>query len=139
MKTQDFIRSNLNTKPSRTKWCSSVAQYEDGNFYSYGPHYPLLFKLGKHWMVNTMGYSASTSKHIGWAHQATIRTLSVDLQGSSISRANVKASLLKQVKELKAKIAKGRNGSHAQEWRKHDLEDVLRTLVMLNMKRALPF
>lgn len=41
----------------------------DKTIYSYGTHYPLAFQVetseGKKWVVNTRGYSMTTSKHIG--------------------------------------------------------------------------
>ena len=70
MTTREFIERNLDTKPSTTKWCSSVCQDTNGDFYSYGSHYPLLFKVAGHWFVNTTGYSNTTSKHINWAWSA---------------------------------------------------------------------
>ena len=50
--------------------CASVFA-EGDTIFSYGYHYPLLFKVttpsGKELMVlNRRGYSVTTSKHIGW-------------------------------------------------------------------------
>lgn len=70
MTTREFMERNLNYQPSKETWCSSVMQDTTGNFYSYGYHYPLLFKVAGHWFVNTMGYSNTTAKHINWAWSA---------------------------------------------------------------------
>lgn len=70
MTTRDFIANNLGYTPSKETWCSSVLQDTSGNFYSYGYHYPLLFKVAGHWFVNTRGYSNTTAKHINWAWSA---------------------------------------------------------------------
>jgi hypothetical protein len=67
MKTQEFISNNIGLKPSKDKTCSSVIQGTDGNFYSYGYHYPLLVELNGYWIRNIEGYSSSTAKHISWA------------------------------------------------------------------------
>lgn len=79
MKTKEFISINLDTKPKKDRYCSSVMQSTNGNFYSYGYHYPLLFKIGDKWLVNDMGYSSSTNKHIYWAFNATPNALPIQL------------------------------------------------------------
>ena len=70
MTTQDFIAKNIGKTPKQDRFCSSVFQSTRGDFYSYGYHYPLLFKVGAYWFINTQGYSSSTGKHIGWAKGA---------------------------------------------------------------------
>lgn len=70
MTTRDFIAKTYDTTSNRDRHCSSVYTDHEGNVYSYGAHYPLLFKVAGHNFINTMGYSNSTSKHIGWAWQA---------------------------------------------------------------------
>jgi len=41
-----------------------------GNIFSYGRHYPLLFKAKGLTFRNCVGYSNTTAKHIGWAGMA---------------------------------------------------------------------
>lgn len=67
MRTQDFIRQYLHATDGKFRNCSSVCTDGNGNFYSYGYHYPLLVKVGRSHLVNTAGYSATTGKHISWA------------------------------------------------------------------------
>ena len=60
------------TPPTGEKWCASVG-YMDGKLYSYGRHYPLLWKVttpnGRNVLVcNRAGYSNTTAKHISWCH-----------------------------------------------------------------------
>lgn len=75
MKTQTFIEKQagiiLRGENSRGH-CASVFAERD-TIYSYGYHYPLLFKVttpgGKVLMVlNRSGYSNTTSKHINWCY-----------------------------------------------------------------------
>ena len=70
MTTRDFIAKTYGVQASKERHCSSVFTDYDGNVYSYGYHYPLLFKVAGHNFVNTMGYSNTTAKHIGWAWSA---------------------------------------------------------------------
>jgi len=67
MKTQDFIITRKGTTPGKDIYCSRVMLSTDGNFYSYGYHYPLLIKCNGYWLRNIKGYSSSTAKHICWA------------------------------------------------------------------------
>jgi hypothetical protein len=50
--------------PSKT--CNNLF-FERGVIYSYGYHYPLLFKVNGKVFRNIQGYSVTTSKHIGLA------------------------------------------------------------------------
>lgn len=70
MTTAQFIAKTYGTTSNRDRQCSSVFTDNDGNVYSYGYHYPLVFKVAGHNFINTAGYSTTTGKHIGWAWQA---------------------------------------------------------------------
>jgi hypothetical protein len=74
MRTKDFIAkqsSKIKSGERASGKCSSV--FAEGDcIYSYGYHYPLLFKItthtGKQLLVtNRRGYSSTTSKHISYA------------------------------------------------------------------------
>lgn len=77
MQTRDFIFNHIprlgplgdNGKSSQ---CSSVG-YWGGVLYSYGSHYPLMFKVNDVLFINTSGYSNTTAKHINWAWSAAYR------------------------------------------------------------------
>lgn len=88
MKTVTFITNNLGYKPSKETKNASVIQDTDGNFYSYGYHYPLLFNVADHWFINTAGYSNTTSKHIAWAWQA------VDYNATAVELSREQASIV---------------------------------------------
>lgn len=107
MTTSQFIAENIGNLPKRDKQCSSVYQFTDGNFYSYGSHYPLLFKIGNLWLRNTQGYSASTAKHISWCaghadHDVKLISThnSIGYSSDAISKKNILDSLYKEQKEV---------------------------------------
>lgn len=70
MRTAEWIGKNAG-REGRQKFFSSVLKGSDGTIYSYGYHYPLLFKINNLWFVNRTGYSVTTSKHINWAYSAS--------------------------------------------------------------------
>lgn len=78
MTTQEFITKNFGVPSDKDRKCSSVYADELGNIYSYGKHYPLLFKVGRLTFVNKTGYSNTTAKHINWA-QAAVNYNAVDV------------------------------------------------------------
>lgn len=123
MKTQTFIENNIGKKPSEEKWCSSVYQDTEGNFYSFGYHYPLLFKVKNHWFVNTTGYSNSTAKHINWAW-ASIgyhKAIGVNLITAHTDINSILKSLRVERHVKQSEIAKGREGSNIQQSRHEEL------------------
>ena len=67
MTTAEFIQKNFGVPITKDRKCSSVFADNDGNIYSYGYHYPLLFKVGELTFRNNTGYSNTTAKHINWA------------------------------------------------------------------------
>lgn len=70
MTIQQFIGREFGNNDGKVKQCSSVIKDGEGNIYSYGAHYPLVFKVFGLNFINTAGYSVSTAKHINWASQA---------------------------------------------------------------------
>lgn len=66
MTSFDFIKRCINGQQIKSRSVASI--YFDGEtIYSYGTHYPLLFKINNKWILNDRGYSATTGKHISWA------------------------------------------------------------------------
>jgi len=126
MRTQEFIEKYQGVQPDNTKWCSSVMLSTNGNFYSYGLHYPLLFRFGSYWLVNTSGYSVTTSKHIGWARDCA--DFEVKLNGSDLSAENILKSLEDELVELDKAMAKGQKGSRAYEIREDRFNEVRSTI-----------
>lgn len=79
MKTQDFIAREFGNNDGRIKNCSSVVKDVDGNIYSYGSHYPLVFKVFGVTFINTAGYSTTTARHILWARRAVYDPIEIKL------------------------------------------------------------
>lgn len=48
----------------------SIVKDDNNNIYSYGWHYPLLFRVGDKVLLNDIGYSNTTAKHIN--HASTV-------------------------------------------------------------------
>jgi len=106
MKTSTFIERCANgyegTPRRGTKTVASV-MWDGETLYSYGPHYPLLFKVAGQWVCNDRGHSVTTSKHIGQARQYS--DFNVELQGSDTSAAAVISSAFAEIKRNDATIA----------------------------------
>lgn len=63
MTTREFIYKRFYLETNKTS-CSSVLSDSDGNIYSYGYHYPLLFTVADKTIRNVKGYSNTTQRHI---------------------------------------------------------------------------
>lgn len=130
MKTRDFISNRLNVT-GKIGRCSSVTQGTDGTFYSYGPHYPLLFKVqGLGWVANVRGYSNTTAKHIGYASMHALHR--VDLIGSDYSASNVLASLRAEKARLNEGLGRMRVGKGPYDRACNRLNQIENTLAALN-------
>lgn len=70
---------------------SSRMKCYNGKLYSYGSHYPLLFRVGPLLFVNESGYSATTNMHISAARSYADHA--VKLEGTDTSAENVLESL----------------------------------------------
>lgn len=67
MTSREFIQRQFGNADGKEKSLSSIWKDGDGNIYSYGRHYPLLFTVDGISFRNCTGYSNSTAKHISWA------------------------------------------------------------------------
>lgn len=89
MTSREFIERQFGVDNGKERWCSSIYKDSYGNIFSYGKHYPLLFKIAGEAFVNDSGYSVTTAKHIGWAKQATdYRAINVELDRPAIQIIN---------------------------------------------------
>ena len=66
-----------NTRKEHNNWSLKVDSHQ--NVYSYGIHYPLLFRVGDKVLLNDIGYSNSTSKHINLASEVEPDAIRVKL------------------------------------------------------------
>jgi hypothetical protein len=67
MTNLQFIEKEFYAHHDSEKWHGSLFRDGDGNIYSYGRHYPLMFTStddGGLVFINTTGYSNTTAKHI---------------------------------------------------------------------------
>lgn len=79
MTTREFINKYAGIADGKVRECSSVFKDADGNIYSYGYHYPLIFKVGGLFIRNTSGYSNTTARHIQWTRD--IDAVDVPIRG----------------------------------------------------------
>lgn len=118
MKTSEFIREcaiawNYNPRPKNGRKIVASVMWNGQTLFSYGPHYPLLFKLpapesdtngrGFYWVCNDRGHSNTTAKHIGQARQYS--DFNVHLIGSSIDAGNVIESATQEIARIDETIA----------------------------------
>lgn len=128
MTTRDFIARTYNTTATRDRQCSSVFTDYDGNVYSYGYHYPLLFNIGGLDFINVQGYSSTTARHIHWARQAEPYAIEVELRGARLPLTldDIEAKLGARVVELKQQLdSKKRKNTQVYASLEHEFNKVL--------------
>lgn len=92
MTTREFIGLCVRGNIVKNRIVSSVIYNKATEvIYSYGSHYPLLFKIGGKWILNDRGYSATTSKHISWASAFADYVVSLKDGGGSYGYRGVEA------------------------------------------------
>ena len=135
MTTAQFIAKTFNTR--NDKWgrygyerrCSSVFTDRDGNVYSYGYHYPLLFTIEGLTFINTTGYSSTTIRHIAWAKRAVgYSYIGVELNGARlpITLDDIEAKLGAKVVELHSEMqAKKRKDTQVYKYLEQEYEQTL--------------
>jgi hypothetical protein len=107
MTTQNFIEKHLHTEDQKQRFCASVFTDGNGNFWSYGYHYPLLKRINNKFYVNDKGYSVSTAKHINWAYSATgYKAFRWNNSYDTDSPLKAAKLELKELKELLPKLRK---------------------------------
>lgn len=125
MTTKEFITNNFGVT-GKEKTCSSVYKDGDGNIFSYGPHYPLLFKVDGVTVRNVRGYSPTTQRHIAWSRGVD----AVDIEAPAYFRLNsdheaMKAQLIESQRDyiqgLKDEMdGKKRKDTQVYKWLKFD-------------------
>ena len=105
MKNSEFI-DNYNFTPNKSH--GNLFTDSNGTMYSYGYHYPLLFKVNGLTFVNTRGYSNTTSKHINYCRPYARYQVELyrDETGSySIEYESVLYNLEEELKDINDDIA----------------------------------
>lgn len=102
MTNLDFV---YNYKFTPDKHHGNLFTDSHGTMYSYGYHYPLLFKVNGLVFVNTYGYSNTTSKHIGYAKRYAQYCVELDYTSHSIEYENVMRCLEKSLEYVNKQLA----------------------------------
>lgn len=111
MRIRVFIGECVNGNQTKERTVSSV--YFDGDtIYSYGYHYPLLFKIGGKWILNDTGYSSTTAKHISWARYYADGVVKLDNQSRGKPTAEkVRECINSEIIEIKTDLMGLRTGA----------------------------
>lgn len=135
MTTREFINKAWNGQ-TRKKECSSVF-YENGVVYSYGYHYPLLFKINGKTVRNVEGYSNTTERHIQWSrdidaidiHAGHRFRLSHD---DNMTMSDLVEGQIAYINNLKEQMAsKKRKDTQVYKWLKFDHDRACDNLALL--------
>ena len=102
MKNIDYIQDNA-FKPSTSH--GNLYTDSNGTMYSYGYHYPLLFKVNGLSFVNVRGYSNTTAKHISYARPLAQFEVKFYDNGNNITPEIVKEALNREKEYLNEQIA----------------------------------
>lgn len=104
-----------------------------GNIFSYGAHYPLLFKVCGLRFVNTRGYSQTTSKHIGIARSLASLRVNLPYNCSRFDFYTVKKALENSLNSLNTVINDiVRHGTQREASLLEAKQGVIKTLDKLN-------
>lgn len=112
MKIKDFISMSVTNHKTPTA-CSTVVKDRNGNLYSYGMHYPLLFQIVCHyevyWVLNSEGYSPTTGRHIAWARPHADIEVKLPSKQSGYSVLDdrlVEEALFNELKQVSSQLIK---------------------------------
>ena len=117
MTNQEFIEkaySNINNDGSYSGKHQNL--FSEGNtIYSYGYHYPLLFKIDGFWFRNTAGYSSTTSKHIAYSYFSGV--IDVELPSGSARDINTIINVLEKQRDAVRDTMDGKKRKDTQVYR----------------------
>lgn len=91
MTTQEFIEKEFANDNGKTRYFGSILKDDHGNLYSYGRHYPLLFKVGNQTFRNVRGWSVSTGRHIRWCDGISAIDVELDNDATEIVNRSYKS------------------------------------------------
>jgi hypothetical protein len=140
MTTRQFITRAFNDR--KTGKCSSVFA-DNGDVYSYGYHYPLLFRVHGQAIRNVRGYSNTTQRHIQWSRD--VDAIDVHCYGTfrliggaandDVALISLIASQRDYIDSIQRQMdAKKRKNTQVYKWLEFDLQranDSLRKLEAL--------
>ena len=108
MKTSTFIErvaAGLEPQPRNGRKYVSSVLFDGEKLYSYGTHYPLLFKVGPHWVCNDRGYSNTTARHISYARREADYCVQLPRYTTNTQPDTIKAAALAEIQEQRELIA----------------------------------
>lgn len=113
MKTKDFMyrcaRGLESSTPRNGEKKVSRLMWDGKTVYSFGKHYPLLFKLGDNWICNDAGYSRTTWKHIGQARMYSTWNVELPRHSSDVSANGIINAAKEEILRNEAQIQEGAN------------------------------
>lgn len=143
MRSKDFITKYFGKQDGKLRTCSSLLKDTQGNIYSFGFHYPLLFKVKSVSnttlnFLNITGYSQTTRRHIGYCTElaeyfvklpngSTTNSLSPSFTIDAITEA-----LTSEIKQLESSMkAKKRKDTNIYKELEYQYNDRLKSLKAL--------
>lgn len=107
MDNKKFIRDYSFTNTDARYW---NLFNENGVLYSYGYHYPLLFKVNWIRFVNTRGYSSTTRRHIGMAwleaeYEVKLNSHNFDIETIKKCLQEEKETIIEDIANCKRKVS----------------------------------
>ena len=134
MTTQEFIERKYQVDNGREQWCSSVLKDHEGNMYSYGYHYPLVFRINNLDFINTTGYSSTTGRHILWARRAVPGAIEVKLPYGirlrEVGVSDIHDCLMKELEQLRVEMNnKRRKDTQVYRYLEQEAERVTQALL----------
>ena len=112
MTTRQFIEQQYGKPRDKKRWCSSVLADYNGDIYSYGYHYPLLFNVEGVTFLNTAGYSSSTGRHIHWSRGVEHIEVELPSRSGYYSQDYTKEQILDY---LTARVARAKEAMDAKK------------------------
>ena len=114
MTNQEYIENNAFQPDTRH---GNLFTDSNGTMFSYGYHYPLLFKVNELNFINTIGYSNTTAKHISYARPMAQYEVHIPYNNSDISPLAIQKALIEErayiferIAEIKRKNTKKEQG-----------------------------
>ena len=137
MTTREFINKEFG-QSGRSKDCSSVHKDFDGNIYSYGYHYPLLFTINGRNIRNIRGYSNTTARHILWSRDIDAIDIHCPsgfrLGNDAWNLQDCKRGQLAYIESLQRQMeSKKRKDTQVYKWLANDLSKAVNNLERLEV------
>ena len=130
MTNYDYVQANAFKPDTRH---GNLFTDGNGTMYSYGHHYPLLFKVNGLSFVNVRGYSNTTAKHISYARAEARHEVKLNgYERDDISPETIKKALEDEKTYLNEKISNiKRKNTKKEELLQHRVNEIEQALTEL--------